>query len=145
MLNQDYKDILSKLLENKVDFLLIGAYALAAHGFPRATGDIDILVRPSEENAKRVFQALTDFGAPLEKVAISDFAISGTTLQIGVNPRRIDLLTKIDGLSFSEAAEGKDIVTIDGMAVPVISRQKLRINKLATGREKDKLDAENLK
>ncbi len=68
MLNQDYKDMLSLLLENEVDFLLVGAYALSAHGFPRATGDIDIFVRPSKENAKHVFKTLTEFGAPLENI-----------------------------------------------------------------------------
>lgn len=145
MLNQDYKDMLSLLLENEVNFLLVGAYALAVHGFPRATADIDIFVKPSKENAKRVYKALSEFGAPLENVFIADFEVPGTILQIGVKPRRIDLITEIDGLTFDEADLDKDIVNIEGLSVPIISKSKLIINKLATGRDKDRLDAENLK
>ena len=144
MLNQDYKDMLSLLLENEVDFLLVGAYALAAHGFPRATADIDIFVRPSKENANHVFKALSEFGAPLGNVSISDFEVPGTILQIGVKPRRIDMITGIDGLTFDEAEEGKVIVEIECLSIPVISKRNLIINKRATGRDKDKLDAENL-
>lgn len=144
MLNQDYKDMLSLLLENKVNFLLVGAYALAAHGFPRATADIDIFVKPSQENAARVYKALSEFGAPLEGVSVADFEMPGTILQIGVQPRRIDLMTEIDGLNFDQASEDKDIVDIEGLSVPVISKSKLIINKMATGRDKDRLDVKNL-
>jgi hypothetical protein len=144
MLNQDYRDMLSLLLENKVEFLLVGAYALAVHGYPRATADIDIFVRPSVENATRLYRVLSDFGAPLGKISPSDFEVPGTIVQIGVKPRRIDLITAIDGLSFDEAFSDKETVTIDDLGVPVISRQKLIINKLATGRDKDRLDAEEL-
>jgi len=144
MLNQDYKDMLSLLLENGVDFLPVGAYALAAHGFPRATADIDIFVRPSKENAKHVFKTLSEFGAPLKNISISDFESPGIILQIGVEPRRIDMITEIDGLTFDEAAKGKDIVDIEGLSIPVISKRTLIINKRATGRDKDRLDAENL-
>jgi hypothetical protein len=145
MLNQDYKEMLSLLLDHKVEFLLIGAYALAAHGFPRATGDIDIFVNPTRENANNVYNALKDFGAPLQKVSLQDYEIPGTIFQIGVEPRRIDIITKIDGLTFNDASIEKKIVKIDDLSVPIISKQKLIINKLATGREKDRLDAENLK
>ncbi|OHD68407.1 MAG: hypothetical protein A2W19_14420 [Spirochaetes bacterium RBG_16_49_21] len=145
MLNQDYRDMLSLLLENKVDFLLVGAYALAVHGFPRATADIDVFVKPSQGNARRVYKALSEFGAPLGNVSVADFESPGTILQIGVAPRRIDLITEIGGLSFDEASEDKDIVEIEGLSIPVISKAKLIINKLATGREKDRLDAEALK
>jgi hypothetical protein len=145
MLNQDYKDMLSLLLENDVEFLLVGAYALAIHGYPRATADIDIFIKPSSKNSRRLYEALTTFGAPLETVSLSDFEKPGTILQIGVKPRRIDLITEIDGLSFDEAKEDNEIVSIEGLNVPVISKQKLIINKMATGRDKDRLDAENLK
>ncbi|MDD5674241.1 MAG: hypothetical protein PHC61_08765 [Chitinivibrionales bacterium] len=137
--------MLSLLIENNVDFLLIGAYALAVHGFPRATGDIDIFVKAESKNAAKVYNALANFGAPMEKIAIQDFSIPGTIVQIGVIPRRIDIITTIDGLSYDEASEGKEMVKIDDLLVPVISKQKLIINKLASGREKDRLDAENLK
>lgn len=144
MLNQDYKEILSLLLENNVSFLLVGAYALAVHGYPRATGDIDIFVKPDHENAIRVFHSLAQFGAPLSNITSDDFKKEDTILQIGVAPRRIDIITTIDGLSFEEAASGKEVVTIEGLDIPVISRKNLITNKLATGREKDRLDAENL-
>ena len=144
MLNQDYRDMLSALNANGVEFLVVGAYALAVHGYPRVTADMDIFIRPSRENAKRLFTALAEFGAPLEQVSPADFEAAGTVLQIGVKPRRIDILTGIDGLSFDEAAEGCDVVDVDGVRVPVISKVKCVINKRSTGREKDRLDAEEL-
>jgi hypothetical protein len=144
MLNQDYKEMLSLLLENGVDFLLVGAYAMAAHGFPRATADIDIFVNPTPENAARIFKALAKFGAPLDDVSVSDFSVSGTIFQIGVKPRRIDIITEIDGLSYDGAAEGKETIYVDGISIPVISKKQLIKNKLATGRDKDRLDAQNL-
>ena len=144
MLNQDYKEMLSLLLENKVDFLLVGAYALAAHGLPRATADIDIFVKPSKDNANHIYEVLTEFGAPLENISKSDFEKPGTILQIGVKPRRIDLITEIDGLTFDEAEIGKNIVDIEGLAIPVISKNNLIKNKRASGRDKDRLDADNL-
>jgi hypothetical protein len=145
MLNPDYKEMLFLLLENRVDFLLVGAYALAVHGFPRATGDIDIFLKPSPENARRAHKALSEFGAPLGNVSLADFESPGTILQIGVAPRRIDLITQISGLTFDEAGEDRDIVEIEGLSIPVISKAKLIINKLSTGRERDRLDAEILK
>ncbi len=145
MLNQDYKDILSILLARRVEFLLVGAYAMAAHGFPRATGDIDIFVNPSQANAEKVIQTLQDFGSPLDRVSTADFTAPGVVLQIGVAPRRIDILTEIDGVTFAEAAADREIVEVEGLPIPVISKQKLIINKQSTGREKDRLDAETLK
>ncbi|MCX7000442.1 MAG: nucleotidyltransferase [Candidatus Sumerlaeota bacterium] len=136
--------MLSLLIENNVEFLLVGAYAMAAHGYPRATADIDIFVKPDPSNAARVFKALSEFGAALKDVTIQDFETPGTIFQIGVEPRRIDIITEIDGLTFEEASEGRDIINIEGLAVPLISKQKLIINKLATGRDKDRLDAERL-
>jgi len=144
MLNQDYKEMLSILLESKVDFLLVGAYAMAAHGFPRATADLDIFVRPSKENAKKVYQALANFGAPMESITIEDFTKRGTIFQVGVIPRRIDVINDIDGVSFEEAFKEKKIVVIEGLKVPIISKQKLIVNKKSTGREKDRLDANRL-
>ncbi len=145
MLNQDYKEMLSLLLENKADFLLVGAYALAIHGFPRATADIDIFVKADSENASIIYKTLEQFGAPLKNMSAEDFARPGIILQIGVAPRRIDIITKIDGLTYDEASEDKEIIEIEGLAIPVISKKNLIINKLATGREKDRIDAQNLK
>jgi hypothetical protein len=141
MLNQDYREMLSILLENKVDFLLVGAYAMAAHGFPRATGDLDIFIRPDVKNAKKVYKALADFGAPMDSITIEDFEKPGTIFQIGVIPRRIDVINEIDGVSYEEAEKDKVIVDIEGLKVPIISKPKLIINKKAAGREQDRLDA----
>ena len=145
MLNQDYKEILSALLEEKAEFILVGAYALAVHGFPRATGDIDIFVCPSKENAHRVYKALKKFGAPMNQVTVDDFATPGIVFQIGVAPRRVDILTHIDGISFQSANEDKLTVEIEDLKIPVISKGKLIQNKESTGREKDKLDAKTLR
>lgn len=145
MLNQDYKEMLSLLLDNKVEFLLVGAYALAAHGFPRATADIDIFVKPNSKNASVLYKTLEKFGAPLENISRDDFAHPGIILQIGVAPRRINIITKIDGLTYDEASKGKEIIEIENLSIPVISKQNLIINKLASCREKDKIDAKNLK
>lgn len=104
-LNEDFADMLHCLGEAGVEFVIVGAHALAAHGIARATGDIDIFVKPSAENAERVLAALTAFGAPLDShgIAPADFARPGLVYQIGLPPRRIDLLTEISGVSFDEA------------------------------------------
>lgn len=145
MLNQDYKEMLSLFIEEQVEFVLVGAYALAAHGFPRATGDIDIFVNPSPANGAKVFKCLVRFGAPLEAVKPEDFSAPGVIFQIGVAPRRIDILTMIDAVSFEEAMGDVIFVMIEGMRIPVLSKGTLIKNKESTGRLKDQLDAENLK
>jgi hypothetical protein len=144
MLNKDYREMLLSLLEQEVDFLVVGAYALAAHGLPRATGDIDLWVRPSAENAIRVFRALACFGAPMEGTEPHEFAEAGLVFQIGVAPRRIDILTSIDGLSFEEASADRTTVTIEGLTIPILSRTALIKNKRASGRPKDLLDIASL-
>lgn len=145
MLNPDYKEMLSIFLEEEVEFFLVGAYALAVHGFPRATGDMDLFVLPSKENARKTYNALVKFGAPMKDVSIKDFEAPDTILQIGVSPRRIDIITSIDGVTFAQAKEDSITVEIGGLKIPVLSKEKLIINKSSTGREKDRLDAENLK
>jgi len=144
MLNQDYRDILSAFNAERVEFLLVGAYALAAHGAPRATGDLDLWVRPSTENAQRAWRALVRFGAPLENLQPADLSTPGTVIQIGREPRRIDLLTTIDGVEFDQAWNVKMEIKIDGMTIPVIGRDEFLRNKRATGRLKDLADAERL-
>lgn len=145
MLNEDYKDILQSLLEVEAKFIIVGAYALSAHGLPRATGDIDIFIKPDSDNAVKVFKALSAFGAPLSDLSPADFAEEGTIFQIGVAPRRIDIITSIDGVSFQEADIDKITVPIDGLNIPVLSRDMLIKNKEASGREKDLLDLKILK
>lgn len=102
MLNEDYRDMLQALADEKVKFLLMDAYALAAHGYPRATMDIDIWVLPSPDNADAVLRALKRFGAPLENLTRQDLQTNGTVFQIGVAPRRIDIITTASGLQFEE-------------------------------------------
>lgn len=140
MLNEDYKEMLQLLLEEQVDFMIVGAYALGAHGYPRATGDIDIWVKPNNINSKKLYKALARFGAPLGQIHIDEFSSKGIIFQIGVIPRRIDIITKIDGVTYEEADEDKLIVEIEDLKIPVISLEKFIRNKMATGREKDRLD-----
>lgn len=145
MLNPDFKDILSCLRGEGVEFIVVGAYALAAHGLPRATGDIDIWVRNSPENARKVMRALAKFGAPVSDLSEDDFEAPDTVLQLGVEPSRIDLLTGIDGVEFDEAWENKVGVNVDGLEIYVLSRADLLKNKLAVGRDKDQGDIAWLK
>ncbi|MDD9947720.1 MAG: nucleotidyltransferase [Myxococcales bacterium] len=145
-LNDDFRDMLEALVASDVDFVIVGAHALAAHGLPRATGDIDILVRPTEENAERVLAALAKFGAPLEAHGVSraDFSTPGRVYQIGLPPRRIDLLTEISGVSFEDAWAGRVTTSIGGVPVSILGRDSLVKNKRATGRDKDLLDVRAL-
>lgn len=141
MINPDFRDILSIFNEESVEYLLVGAYALAAHGNPRATKDIDLWVSCSPENAKRLFVAMARFGAPLTVIQQEDFFRPGITFQIGVAPRRIDVVTEIDGVEFEVAYPRRKVVSIDGIEVPVISRTDMLANKRAAGRPQDLADA----
>jgi hypothetical protein len=125
------------LKEAKVDFIIVGAYALAAHGYPRATGDIDIWVNNSPDNAVRVMNALAKFGAPLNNLSEQDFIATDVVVQIGVQPCRIDITTGIDGIKFNEAWKSKVAIKVDGMEVYVPSKSDLLKNKIASGRDKD--------
>jgi hypothetical protein len=145
MLNEDYKEMLSILLDYEVKFLVVGAYAMGAHGYPRATGDVDIWIKACPENSKKVHQALTAFGAPVSALTSETFIEEGIVFQIGVAPRRIDILTTIDGVSFSEAYEAKEVIELEGLKIPFLSKRHLIQNKEATGREKDRVDVQFLK
>jgi len=144
MLNEDYRDMLHALSDEKVEFLLVGAYALAAHGIIRATVDFDIWIKPSPENAEAVIRALLRFGAPLHNLTIEDLQKDGTIFQIGVPPRRIDIITEASGLKFDEAYQGSQVVNLDGIEVHIPSIEDLICNKRASGRTKDLADAEAL-
>lgn len=145
MLNSDYKEMLQILLEEDVKFIVVGAYALAVHGYPRATGDLDIWIKPDSQNASKVLCCLKRFGAPLYSLTEKDLMENETVFQIGVIPRRIDIITSITGVEFDEAYDDCIKVQIDGMEIPVLSLEKLLKNKEATGREKDALDAKLLR
>ena len=144
MLNRDFKEIISAFNAARVDYLVVGAYALAAHGLPRATGDIDLWVRPVRENAERIVRALAAFGAPMDGVAVNDFSTPGMVIQFGVEPGRIDILTSIDGVAFDEAYRDRFVVRTDDVDLPVIGREHLLRNKRAVGRPQDLADASRL-
>jgi hypothetical protein len=139
-LNRDYNDILSALSAEGAEFLIVGAYAVGVHGIPRATGDIDIWVRPTRENASRVMRALKRFGAALLDLTEDDLATVDTVFQMGVAPSRIDVITGISGLTFEQAWPSRITVAIEGLTVPVIGRDDLLRNKAASGRPKDLAD-----
>lgn len=146
-LNDDFRDIVTLFADCGVEFLIVGAYALAFHGAPRASGDIDLFVRPTLQNAAKVFDALTRFGAPLAPhgVTSADFAREGTIYQIGLPPRRIDVLTQISGVTFDEAWTSRTAVDVDGRSVNIIGREAFVKNKLAAARPKDLADVSRLK
>ena len=145
--NDDFTDMLRALLDAGVEFMLVGAHAMAAHGVPRATADLDIWIRATQANSGRVVKALEAFGAPLVTHGITedDFCVEGTVYQLGLPPNRIDLLTSISGVSFDDAASDCSTVRIAGMDIPVLGLKPLIANKCATGREKDAVDVNLLK
>jgi hypothetical protein len=144
VLNPDYRDILSIFNEERVEYLVIGAYALAAHGLPRATGDIDLWINRDERNAGRVWRSLAKFGAPLSDLKESDFSSPGMVYQIGVAPNRIDILTSIDGVEFNDAWRQRVEINIEDVLVFVISRAHLIANKKTVGRPQDLADVARL-
>ena len=144
MISSDYRDILSVFIDEGVEYLVVGAYALAAHGLPRATGDIDLWVNATSENAGKVWLALKKFGAPLSQINSGDFEEPGIVYQIGVPPNRIDVLTSIDGVEFTDAWGRRYQVNIDELVVPVISREHLILNKKTAGRPQDLVDIAQL-
>ena len=139
--NSDYADMAKALLDAGAEFMLVGGFAVSIHGYPRTTFDIDFWVRPTPENALRVIAALRSFGAPLQNVTARDFDHPDIVLQIGVAPRRIDILTRIDGVSWEEAAPHVISENCNGLSIPVIGLEDLVRNKRASGRPKDEADA----
>lgn len=144
MLNEDYKDLLLALSAEKAKYLLVGAYALAAHGYPRATMDIDIWVKPDPANAAAVLRSLERFGAPIQNLSQQDLEKVDTVFQIGVAPRRIDILTGVSGLEFDATFSSAIEVQIDDVVLRIPSTEDLIRNKRASGRTRDLADAEAL-
>lgn len=138
--------MLAALQREGAAFLIVGAHALAVHGVVRTTGDLDIWVRPDPENAQRVWRALAAFGAPMEAMGLTlqDLGKPGTVYQIGLPPKRIDILTEISGVEFDEAWHSKVLQEADGLTVPFLGRRALLRNKQASGRTKDLADLELL-
>ncbi len=143
-MNRDFIELLAAFNAHTVEYLVVGAHALAAHGHVRATKDLDIWVRPSDENAPKVFTALMEFGAPLHDLTEGDLATEGTVFQIGVPPIRIDVITEIDGVAFEFAWPERIVVQLGDTLIPVLSRQHLIANKKASGRLQDLADVERL-
>ena len=142
--NQDFVDLFVAFNAFKVEYIVVGAHALAAHGHVRATKDLDVWVRPSPENATRVYRALAEFGAPLTDIEERDLHTQGTVFQIGVAPLRIDIITRIDGVEFNEAWSARIATHFGSQPVCVLSRQHLIQNKRAAGRFQDLADLERL-
>lgn len=143
-LADDFRDLLQTFIDHEVRFLVVGGYALAVHGHPRATGDLDVWIDLSEANAERAYEALRSFGAPLGDLTVSDLTTPGTVFQIGLPPLRIDVLNQLTGIEFETVWPHRFETSISGMGIPVIGRQALIANKRALGRAQDIADIERL-
>src|SRR5260370_5560808 len=121
MLNKDYREMLQCLLEENVRFLLVGAYAVAVHGFPRATKDIDFFFWATPENTVNLVRALAKFGAPLHDISEADLSSEGVVFQIGNSPRRIDIITNISAVKFEQAAATNTTIPIEAISVPALA------------------------
>jgi hypothetical protein len=140
--NRDFRDLLAEFNAHGVEYLVVDAHALAAHGHVRATKDLDLWVRPAIENAKRVLAALRAFGAPLHDLTEADLSEPGLIFQIGVDPLRIDVMTAIDGVDFAEAWPARMPTRFADQPTAVLSREHLIKNKRASGRTQDAADIE---
>lgn len=144
MLNRDFKEFIQSLNDNGVHYLVVGGYAVALHGYPRYTKDIDIWVDMSPENASNILKALDQFGFGSLGVNESDFTLPDQMLQLGNPPGQIDILTTLPGVEFSECYSARTVVEVDGVSVNFIDLENLKKNKKATGRHQDLADLENL-
>ena len=144
-LNKDLRELLALLNSNAVEYLVVGAFAVAFHGYSRYTADLDLLLRPTPENADRVLRALAQFGFGNLGIGSSDLQVPGRVIQLGVSPNRVDLLTSISGVSFEDAWESRAPAELEGVPVQFIGRAALLRNKESTGRARDLGDAEELR
>ena len=144
MVNRDFRDLFAELNAAGVEYLVVGAHALAVHGHVRATKDLDIWVRTSENNARNVLKALASFGAPVQTINLADLTTPGTIVQIGVEPVRVDIITAIDGVQFDPAWKSRVSARFGDQEVFVLSREHLLQNKRASGRTQDLADIEAL-
>jgi len=143
-LPRDFSELLESFNANGVEYLLVGGYALAHHGAPRYTGDLDLFVHANPENARRILSALEAFGFGSVALTVPDFCAPDQVIQLGRPPIRIDLLTGLDGVTWEEAISGVESSVIEGLPVPVIGRTEFIANKRATGRATDLADLEAL-
>ena len=139
-LSPDFKEFVELLNAREVEYLIVGAYAIARYGVVRNTGDIDVWVRQTVDNTTKLVQVMADFGLASLGYTVADFMEADVIVQIGVSPFRIDLLTAIDGVTFAECYPNRQISVLDGVPLAVISIHDLRRNKASTGRAKDQED-----
>jgi hypothetical protein len=144
-LSRDLKEFVGCLNSNRVEYPIVGALAVSWHGFPRYSGDIDFLIRPTAENAQRVRAALVEFGFGQLDISLADLTAPGKVIQLGYEPNRVDLMTSITGVSFQEAWDTRVSGDLDGLSVCFIGKVALLRNKESTGRSKDKIDADQLR
>jgi len=143
-IQSDFKELLELFNSHKVEYLITSAYALAFHGAPRYTGDIDLYIKPDSSNASRIVKALDQFGFGNLGLKSEDFTTPGQIIQLGIPPARIDIITSISGVSWEEAETGKIAGSCGGIPVYFIGREQFIANKQATGRKKDLADLESL-
>ncbi len=143
-IQSDFRELLELFNAHGVEYMIVGGYALAFHGAPRYTGDLDVLVKPEPENAQRILAALADFGFGSLGLTIEDFIHSENVVQLGVPPVRVDLITSLTGVSWSEASSGKVAGTYGDLPVYFVGREQFLANKRATGRKRDLADIEAL-
>jgi hypothetical protein len=143
-IQQDFKDLLELFNAHKVEYIIVGGYALAFHGAPRYTGDIDIFVKPDDENAARIMSALEVFGFGSVGLAAQDFERPGQVVQLGVPPVRVDIITSISGVSWNEAFSHRAVGKYGDIQVHYIGQDQFIMNKKAMGRKKDLADLEAL-
>ena len=144
MFSQDFKEFVELLIKYKTEYLIVGGYAVGIHGYPRYTGDLDIWLNPTLENAEKVILCINDFGFASVGLKVSDFTKEGNIIQLGFPPLRIDLLTEIDGVKFNECYNNRKEVEIEDIIVNFIGYLDLLENKKKSGRHKDLDDIENL-
>ncbi len=144
MFSQDFRDFVELLIKNKAEYLIIGGYAVGVHGHPRYTGDLDVWLNPTLENANKILSAVNKFGFSSYKLSVEDFMKEGNVVQLGYPPIRIDLLNQIDGVTFDECYVNKKEIEIDDLKVNFIGYWDLLKNKKASGRHRDLDDLERL-
>ncbi len=144
MLAKDFREFVELLIKHRVEYIIVGGYAVGIHGYPRYTGDLDIWLNPSKSNAEKILKAVAEFGFSSYDLKIEDFIKEGNVIQLGYPPLRIDLLTQIDGVEFNDCYSKVEKMTIDDLIMNVISFDDLIKNKRSSGRHKDLDDLENL-
>ena len=144
MLSPDFKEFIELLNAHQVEYLIVGGYALAFHGHPRYTKDIDVWIATNPENALRMLNVLKDFGFASLSLTQQDFLEQDNIIQLGFPPNRIDILTSVDGIQFADSISESSIIKVDGIAIHLIGIHKLIENKTASGRLQDLADVEKL-